>query len=201
MKKLIVGGLLAIALTLFPASTYYHVGVISPVLQIKTHKEKRGKSTMKACAEAIIKDEGEVKKNGLHVMYKCPSGYNTLGHGHNCDASPLEGDVADYYKQHDGITDEMAFTLLMEDIYEVHLYLDKKFEWFVCLDEVRQDVLTNMCFNLGNAGFSKFKRMLAAVEAGDYERAAFEMESSLWYDQVGNRAKRLVKEMKTGERS
>ena len=38
--------------------------------------------------------------------------------------------------------------------------------------------------------------MKAAVEAGDWEKAADEMVDSDWYDQVGNRAKDLVERMR-----
>jgi hypothetical protein len=37
------------------------------------------------------------------------------------------------------------------------------------------------------------------VQAGDYIQAARNMEKSLWYKQVGNRAKHLVAMMETGK--
>ena len=38
--------------------------------------------------------------------------------------------------------------------------------------------------------------MKSAVEAGDWERAAEEMVDSLWFTQVGDRAKDLVARMR-----
>lgn len=60
-----------------------------------------------------------------------------------------------------------------------------------------KEILVNMCFNLGFVRFSKFKKMIKAVENQDYKKVAKEMVDSKWYGQVGNRAKRLVKRVKS----
>lgn len=57
-------------------------------------------------------------------------------------------------------------------------------------------VLVNMVFNLGRPRLSKFKNMLAAVEARDYSKAADEMIDSKWYGQVGRRSEELVELMR-----
>jgi len=64
------------------------------------------------------------------------------------------------------------------------------------LPEEAQLVIANMCFNLGYPRLSKFKGMKAGVDARDWNRAADEMVDSRWYDQVTNRAKRLVARMR-----
>ena len=66
------------------------------------------------------------------------------------------------------------------------------------IDETRQHVLMDMCFNLGTTGLLKFKAMLTAVEARDFDRAAGEMLNSTWARQVGDRAQTLAAMMKTG---
>ena len=58
-------------------------------------------------------------------------------------------------------------------------------------------VLVNMAFNLGRTRLSKFKNMLAAVEAKDYAKASEEMKDSRWYKQVGRRSVELVEMMRT----
>jgi GH24 family phage-related lysozyme (muramidase) len=55
-----------------------------------------------------------------------------------------------------------------------------------------------MLFNLGKPKFLTFKKFILAVKDKDWEEASLQMESSKWYKQVGNRAKRLVKEMEEG---
>lgn len=66
------------------------------------------------------------------------------------------------------------------------------------LNDVRQEVLINMSFNLGFARLSGFKRFLAAVGASEFAEASVEMLDSKWAQQVGARAQRLSKAMRTG---
>ena len=63
---------------------------------------------------------------------------------------------------------------------------------------VRRDVLIEMGYNLGVAGLYKFRKMWAALEAGDFDEAADEALDSKWADQVGYRAKRLARRLRTG---
>ena len=53
-----------------------------------------------------------------------------------------------------------------------------------------------MMFNMGRPRLSKFRGMRAAVDAGDWNRAADEMVDSRWCQQVTNRADRLVNRMR-----
>ena len=58
-------------------------------------------------------------------------------------------------------------------------------------DEVQQ-ILVNMMFNMGRPRLSGFKKFNAAIEAGDWTEAAKEGRDSRWYNQVTNRAERLM---------
>ena len=58
-----------------------------------------------------------------------------------------------------------------------------------------QEVLYNMAYNLGAPKLLQFRKMFAALDRGDYQAAAKEMQNSRWYRQVGNRARRLVNKM------
>ena len=55
-----------------------------------------------------------------------------------------------------------------------------------------QEILVNMLFNLGRPRLSKFKRMNAHLKDGEWSAAAIEGRDSRWYNQVGNRAERLM---------
>ena len=68
--------------------------------------------------------------------------------------------------------------------------------WYGELDNARQGVIQEMCFNLGLARLKTFKKMLLACKMGNYELAAREMLSSLWARQVGKRAETLADIMK-----
>ena len=56
-----------------------------------------------------------------------------------------------------------------------------------------------MLFNLGAYRFHGFKKMIAAIEQGDYEEAARQMMDSKWAAQVGVRARELSHMFRTGE--
>lgn len=68
-------------------------------------------------------------------------------------------------------------------------------DWVDFPDEV-QLILANMMFNMGRPRLSQFKNMKAAVDERDWDRAADEMIDSKWYQQVTNRADRLVQRMR-----
>ncbi len=130
----------------------------------------------------LIRDEGWVPH-----AYKDSEGYLTIGVGHLIDK-----------RKKGELPAKIIDALLMHDIREVMKQLDKKLPWWRSLDETRQRVLVNMAFNLGINGLLKFRKMLAALEAGDYEKAAEEMLDSRWAKQVGKRAERLWAMMMTG---
>jgi lysozyme len=50
-------------------------------------------------------------------------------------------------------------------------------------------VIVDMVFNLGIQKFKGFKRAIAAIEAEDWSMAATELQNSVWYSQVGARAR------------
>jgi len=57
------------------------------------------------------------------------------------------------------------------------------------------EILVNMMFNMGRTRLSKFRKFNAAVLKHDWATAAVEGRDSLWYNQVTNRAERLMKRM------
>lgn len=97
-----------------------------------------------------------------------------------------------------GITREEAYHLLQNDVADVQGDLDHALPWWRSLDEVRQRVLVNMCFNLGIDRLLGFKQTLAFVQDGRWEEAAQGMLNSAWAGQVRERASRLAEMMRTG---
>jgi lysozyme len=61
-------------------------------------------------------------------------------------------------------------------------------------DEVQQ-ILVNMMFNMGRPRLSGFKKFNAAIAEGDWTEAAKEGRDSRWYNQVTNRAERLMERL------
>ncbi len=97
-----------------------------------------------------------------------------------------------------GISEAEARYMLDNDIDRVVRGLDAHVSWWRNLDDVRQEVLVNMGFNVGIAKLLKFEKMLSALHEGDFRRAAAEARDSLWYRQVPNRAKRLADALESG---
>lgn len=102
-------------------------------------------------------------------------------------------------------TREKAEAALVEDILEHNAQLAEALPWVGGLDPVRRRVLQNMAFNLGigsaatGKGLLGFKNTLEFVRTGQYDKAADGMLASKWARQVGNRAVRLAKQMRTGQ--
>ena len=122
---------------------------------------------------------------GLRLKpYTCPAGHLTIGYGHNLDAN--------------GITLEIAEELLKTDLAYARMEVGAKIPCSSKLNEARQYVLVDMAFNMGIGRLLTFKKMLAALQEGYYERAAHEMLDSKWAKQVGQRATTLAEIMKKG---
>jgi lysozyme len=62
-------------------------------------------------------------------------------------------------------------------------------------DQIKR-VLVNMAFNLGRNRLGQFKKMITAINEGNWSKAADEAQDSRWYHQVGNRSVELVEWMR-----
>ncbi len=119
--------------------------------------------------------------------YKCTSGKLSIGVGRNIDAA---GGI--------GLSqDEIAY-LLANDIRRCKKELEE-FPWFPSLDDVRQDALIDMCFNMGITRLRTFKKAMGAMENQDYQQAADHFFDSRWARQVPNRAIEICDMIRTGE--
>ena len=137
-------------------------------------------------------------------VYKCTNGHNTIGYGYNLDANPLaltSVEINHYYKS--GITLEDAERLLILMVNKVVKEVSEALPWWSKVPGERQDVLINMAYNLGLGrwgvdGLLEFRKTLAHVQNGNYFLASEEMLNSDWANQVGDRAKELANQMRTG---
>lgn len=125
--------------------------------------------------------------------YNDSRGYLTVGVGHLI-TRPLPLPDGWTYP----LTDEQVDSLLESDLAAVYAGLNSALPWWTTLNDVRQRVLCNMCFNLGLTKLLGFKNTLAAMRQGHYADAAKGMLSSAWASQVGQRAVRLANMMTTG---
>jgi len=68
------------------------------------------------------------------------------------------------------------------------------------ISEVRKEALVNMLFNMGRHTFMKFKNTIKHIINNEWKSAAFEAYNSKWYNQVGTRSYRIVRELAYGEK-
>jgi len=127
----------------------------------------------------LIKHEGCVLK-----PYQDSVGVWTVGVGHNLESN--------------AITFDAAMVILEHDIDAVIVDLNRVFPIWRNQSKLRQEVLVNMCFNLGIGRLGGFVRMWDAIAIGDYKEAARQMLDSKWASQVGYRAKDLANAMERG---
>jgi len=147
----------------------------------------------------LERDEGKRLK-----VYRCTAGKRSIGIGRNLDSVGIRAaeqnalglTVAICIAS--GITGVQAYALLDSDINACERDLDARLPWWRSLDDVRQRVLLNMCFNLGISRLLGFKNTLAHVQARRFSSAAEGMKDSAWHRQVGARALRLEAMMLTG---
>jgi len=109
--------------------------------------------------------------------YKDSVGILTIGVGHNLERP---------------ISPAAIRQILMDDINDCTRELDRALPDWRSHDNVRQNVLVEMVFNLGMPRLLKFKNFMAHLSARNYKAAAGEMLNSTWATQVGKRARTLA---------
>jgi len=138
-------------------------------------------------------------------VYQDHLGIDTVGIGRNLqDRGITDGELSFINKTMDevyenGLTEEEAYYLCMNDIAIVEKELLASKPIVNQLNDVRQMVLVDMAFNMGVPRLMKFKNMWLAIEKVNYQLANEEMIDSRWAGQVGSRAMKLSLAMKNGE--
>lgn len=112
-----------------------------------------------------------------------------------CDGNPTIGDGINLNGVDDAFCDAMRDFKLTSVMHD----LDTRFPWWVTRPEIVKRGLVNMAYNMGISRLSSFARMLAALQAGDYDTAANEAMQSDWQRQVGLRAVRIANLFRTAK--
>jgi lysozyme len=139
-----------------------------------------------------LMEELKIDEGCKYEIYNDHLGYATFGVGHLVrEDDPEHGQPLGTPIDEDRVRE--AFE---QDLDSVRRDCLRLYDSFTELPDDCQLIIANMMFNLGYPRLSKFKMMKAAVEAGEWDEAANQMESSRWYRQVPNRAQRLVDRMR-----
>lgn len=118
------------------------------------------------------------KHEGLRLLpYEDTVSKMTIGYGRNLSDNGISAQEADFLFNND-------FERCKKELSEYSWYVDQPLNV--------QGALINMCFNVGINRLLGFKKMIAALSAKDYSKAAKEALDSQWATQVGQRAKDIA---------
>lgn len=131
------------------------------------------KSEQNKITEFIKKHEGLRLK-----VYKDTVGVSTVGYGHNIEDN--------------GISQAVADLMLKEDVEIAVADCHKLFKNYDRYSARQKAAVISMSFNLGYSRLSKFKKMIAAMNKGNYKEAARQALASKWAGQVHGRATEIA---------
>jgi lysozyme len=132
---------------------------------------------MSKLIDSIKKHEGYVG-----IVYKDSLGIDTIGYGFAIKDLELDEDICEI--------------ILERKLHYLTDRLSLKFGWFKYMPPEIKDIVTEMSYQLGVTGFSKFKKTIAYLQNKQWEEASVEMLDSLWARQTPNRAKELSNRVK-----
>ena len=135
--------------------------------------------------ESVKKHEGYRNKVYLDTL-----GKRTVGVGHLC--------VEDFWEDDKEYEEKFLMEILQKDLQQAIRGARSLMEEHDCtdIDEIAQEIIVEMVFQLGKTGVSKFKNMWKALSELNYVGASYEMLDSRWAKQTPNRAKAMAKTMK-----
>lgn len=126
--------------------------------------------------DRIIEHEGDGS-----FAYQDPRGFWSIGYGFCIDqraGTPIPQPVKDFW--------------LNWKLADVDRQLDREIAWWRSRPEPVQDTLREITYQLGIGGLLGFKRMLAALQAGDYATAHQEAINSDWHKETPQRCETVT---------
>ena len=135
--------------------------------------------------ESVKKHEGYRNKVYLDTL-----GKRTVGVGHLC--------VEDFWEDDKEYEESFLMEILQKDLQESIRSAQSLMEEHGCtdIDEIAQEIIIQMVFQLGRTGVSKFRNMWKCLSELNYLGASYEMLDSRWSKQTPNRAKSMAEQMR-----
>ena len=134
--------------------------------------------------ESVKKHEGYRNKVYLDTL-----GKRTVGVGHLC--------VEDFWEDDKEYEEKFLMTILEHDLESAIKGAKDLMQEHGCMDidELAEEIIIEMVFQLGKTGVSKFRNMWKHLSALEYASAASEMLDSRWAKQTPNRAQDMSAQM------
>ena len=136
--------------------------------------------------ESVKKHEGYRNKVYLDTL-----GKRTVGVGHLC--------VEDFWEDDKEYDEKFLMTILEHDLETAIKGAKDLMSENGCMDmdEIAEEIIIEMIFQLGKTGVSKFKNMWKALSGLQYSAAADQMLDSRWAKQTPNRANGMANIMRS----
>jgi len=139
-----------------------------------------------------LREQLKIDEGVKYEVYDDHLGYKTFGIGHLVKTTDEE------YGLPCGapVSEKRVNSVFDKD---VETYIDESKKVFGNLEDMPQEaqqVIVNMCFNMGAPRLSQFKKFIKAIHDEDWKTASVEMLDSRWASQVGIRANRLSDRIK-----
>ena len=122
-------------------------------------------------------------------VYKDTLGKRTVGYGHLC--------VEDHWEDNREYTVPELERVLEADLNNAVQGAESLLRDGPVLDDLAQELIVEMIFQLGKSGVSKFHNMWKALKEDppNYEEASIQMLDSRWAKQTPNRAHEMAEQM------
>ena len=139
---------------------------------------------MERLLQSVKDHEGYRNKVYLDTL-----GKRTVGVGHLC--------VEDFWEDDKEYEEKFLMTILEHDLQSAIKGAKELMSENGCndIDEIAEELIIEMVFQLGKTGVSKFRNMWKHLSALEYTSAASEMLDSRWAKQTPNRAKNMSAQM------
>ena len=140
-----------------------------------------------------LRQQLEIDEGCKYVIYLDHLNLPTHGIGHLI----LESDPEYGQPVGTAVSEDRVIECFEKDLESVQKDCHRLYDDFDDLPETVQEIIANMLFNMGLGRMKAFKGMKRNVDARQWDKAADEMVDSRWYNQVGERSKRLVERMRS----
>ena len=139
-----------------------------------------------------LRKQLEIDEGCKYVIYLDHLNLPTHGIGHLI----LQSDPEHGQPVGTPVSEDRVIECFEKDLESVQKDCYRLYDDFDDLPEAVQEIIANMLFNMGLGRMKAFKGMKRNVDARQWDKAADEMVDSRWYNQVGERSKRLVGKMR-----
>lgn len=136
-------------------------------------------------------------------VYVDTLGHPSIGIGFNLDRAGASSTIAAVGADYDAVrageqdlSEEQVDQLFSADLDWAFAAARRQVQGFDSMHDSAKLAVVDMMF-MGETAFSTFKKMIAALEALNYQEAADQILDSKWYTQVGNRGPEIVDLMRS----